>query len=37
VNRRESSRLVPVALAVNFIVVGVAGIVAIAVLLAAWL
>jgi antitoxin HicB len=36
-NRRESSRLVPVALAVNFVVVGVAGIVAIAVLVAAWL
>jgi antitoxin HicB len=35
--RRESSRLVPVALAVNFVVVGVAGIVAIAVLVAAWL
>jgi antitoxin HicB len=35
--RRDSSRLVAVALAANFVVVGVAGIVAIAVLLAAWL
>jgi predicted RNase H-like HicB family nuclease len=34
--RRDSSRLVPLALAANFVVVGVAGIVAIAVLLAAW-
>jgi antitoxin HicB len=35
--RRDSSRLVPVALAANFVVVGVAGIVAIVVLVAAWL
>jgi antitoxin HicB len=35
--RRESSRLVTVALAANFVVVGVAGIVAIIVLVAAWL
>jgi antitoxin HicB len=35
--RRDSSRLVPLALAANFVVVGVAGIVAILVLIAAWL
>jgi antitoxin HicB len=35
--RRDSSRLVPVALAANFVVVGVAGIVAVVVLIAAWL
>jgi antitoxin HicB len=35
--RRDSSRLVALALAANFVVVGVAGIVAIAVLVAAWL
>jgi antitoxin HicB len=35
--RRDSSRLVPLALAANFVVVGVAGIVAIVVLVAAWL
>jgi antitoxin HicB len=35
--RRDSSRLVPIALAANFVVVGVAGIVAVAVLIAAWL
>jgi hypothetical protein len=35
--RRDSSRLVPIALAANFVIVGVAGIVAVAVLIAAWL
>lgn len=35
--RRDTSRLVAIALAANFVVVAVAGIVAIAVLLAAWL
>jgi predicted RNase H-like HicB family nuclease len=35
--RRDSSRLVPLALAANFVVVGVAGIVAVVVLIAAWL
>lgn len=35
--RRDSSGLVPVALAANFVVVGVAGIVAVIVLIAAWL
>jgi antitoxin HicB len=35
--RRDTSRLVTIALAANFVVVAVAGIVAIAVLLAAWL
>lgn len=35
--RRDLSRFVPVALAANFVVVGVAGIVAVAVLIAAWL
>jgi antitoxin HicB len=35
--RRDSSRLVAIALTANFVVVAVAGIVAIAVLLAAWL
>jgi antitoxin HicB len=35
--RRDSSRLVAIALAANFVVVGVAGIVAVAVLIAAWL
>lgn len=35
--RRDASRLVPVALAANFVVVGVAGIVAVVVLIAAWL
>lgn len=34
--RRDFSRFVPVALAANFVVVGVAGIVAVAVLIAAW-
>jgi antitoxin HicB len=34
--RRDSSRLVPLALAANFVVVGVAGIVAVVVLIAAW-
>jgi antitoxin HicB len=36
-SRRDASRLVPVALAANFVVVGVAGIVAVIVLIAAWL
>lgn len=35
--KRDSSRLMPVALAANFVVVGVAGIVAVVVLIAAWL
>jgi antitoxin HicB len=35
--RRDASRLVPVALAANFVVVAVAGIVAVIVLVAAWL
>ena len=35
--RRDASRLVPLALAANFVVVGVAGIVAVVVLIAAWL
>jgi antitoxin HicB len=35
--KRDASRLVPVALAANFVVVGVAGIVAVVVLIAAWL
>ncbi len=35
--RRDNSRFVPLALAANFVVVGVAGIVAVAVLIAAWL
>jgi predicted RNase H-like HicB family nuclease len=35
--RRDLSRFVPMALAANFVVVGVAGIVAVAVLIAAWL
>jgi antitoxin HicB len=34
--RRDASRLVPLALAANFVVVGAAGIVAIVVLIAAW-
>jgi predicted RNase H-like HicB family nuclease len=34
---RDSARLIPVALAANFVVVGVAGIVAVIVLVAAWL
>jgi predicted RNase H-like HicB family nuclease len=36
-SRRDLSRLVPLALAANFVVVGVAGIVAVIVLIAAWL
>jgi antitoxin HicB len=36
-SRRDASRLVPLALAANFVVVGVAGIVAVVVLIAAWL
>jgi antitoxin HicB len=35
--RRDASRFVPLALAANFVVVGVAGIVAVVVLIAAWL
>ena len=35
--RRDASRLVPVALAANFVIVGVAGVVAVIVLIAAWL